>query len=215
MANGPEHPVDGYQWKKFTAFEAPKVLGWMVGGGAVIEPEPEAPDVAQLGFDEGYAKGFAAGEADALAQHKATHDLLNQMVDECRRFLEKQQDENLAEAAAVMSGLFRAIFDHELQTSEHMLQAMIDQTKQMCEGKQDLRIHLNTSDYNNLSKHVSADIKQMLVADEKLPTGVIQANAGQSIVELDVVKNMQDLLRSVDLEDLQDKAPESEDNSDE
>jgi hypothetical protein len=114
-----------------------------------------------------------------------------------------------------MSGLFRALFDHELQTSEHLLQAMINQTKQMCEGKQDLRIHLNTSDYNNLSKHVSADIKQMLVADEKLPAGVIQANAGQSIVELDVVKNMRDLLRSVDLEDIQDEAPANENNSDE
>jgi flagellar biosynthesis/type III secretory pathway protein FliH len=215
MASAPEHPVDDYQWKKFTAFEAPKVLSWMVGGGAVIEPEPEVPDLAQLGFDEGYAKGVAAGEADALAKNRASQDQLNQIVDECRRFLEKQRDENLAEAAAVMTGLFRALFDHELQTSEHMLQAMIDQTRQMCDGKQDFRIHLNASDYNNLSKLVSAEIQEMLVADEKLPVGVVQASAGQSIVELDVVKNMRDLLRSVDLHDLQDEVPESAENSDE
>ncbi len=175
----------------------------MVGGSAVIEPESEKPDMAQLGFDEGFAKGLAAGEAEALAQHQAIQDQLNEVVAQCRRLLERQQEENLAEAATVMSGLFQALFEHELQTSEHMLQAMIDQITQMFEGKKNLRIHLSTADYNGLADQVSADIRDIMVADESLSPGVVQANAGQAMVELDVVENMRELLRSVDRDELQ------------
>jgi flagellar biosynthesis/type III secretory pathway protein FliH len=215
MANTPENPVDGYQWKKFTAYEAPKVLAWMVGGSAVIEPEPDKPDMSQLGFDEGYAKGFAAGEAEASALHQATQDQLSEVLTQCRGFLEKQQEESLSEAATVMSGLFRALFEHELQTSEHLLQTLIDQIALMFEGKKDLHIHLSTSDYNSLAEHVSADIHDIMVADETLSAGVVKANAGQAIVELDVVQNMRDLLHSVDRKELQIEPAVSDTNPDE
>ena len=187
----------------------------MVGGGAVIEPEPEKPDLAQLGYDEGFAKGLAAGKAEALAQHQATQDQLNEVVAQCSNLLERAQAENLSEAATVMSGLFRALFEHELQTSEHMLQAMIDQITQMFEGKGELRIHLSTADYNSLADHVSADIHDIMVADEMLMPGVVQANAGQAIVELDVVKNMRELLRHVDQDELQGGEAETDVASDE
>jgi len=209
MTSTPEDSVDGYQWKKFTTYEAPRVLAWMVGGSAVIEPEPDKPDMAQLGFDEGYTKGFAAGEAEALAQHKVIKDQLDEVVTQCRRLLERLQEENLADAATVMSGLFRALFEHELQTSEQMLQAMIDQATQVFEGKKDLRIHLSATDYNSLSEHVSADLHDIMVADETLLPGVVQANSGESIAELDVVTNLRELLRSVDQHDLSDGEAES------
>lgn len=215
MTDTPENTVDGYQWKKFTAYEAPRVLAWMVGGSAVIEPEPEKPDMAQLGYDEGYAKGLAAGEAAAAAQYKASQEQLDEIVTQCRRLLERQQEENLADAATVMSGLFRALFEHELQTSESMLQAMVDNITQMFEAKKGLRIHLSAADYNSLSDHVSADILNILVADEKLQPGVVQANTGKAIVELDVVKNMRDLLSSVDHNTLQGIQAEGDSSPDE
>ncbi|XOV81519.1 MAG: hypothetical protein ACFHXK_11600 [bacterium] len=204
MTKIPEQSVDGYQWKKFTAHDTPKLLGWMVGSGsgAVIEADEETPDLAKEGFDEGYAKGFAAGEAEALAQQQATLDQLNLIVQECRSFLHNQQDESLADAATVLAGLFQALFNHELQTSEHMLQMMIEQTRKMFDGTPELLVHLNTSDYSSISRCISAELEEILIADEDVPQGVVRASAGQSIVELDVVKNMQALLRSADLNGL-------------
>lgn len=214
MALEPEYPVDDYQWKKFTAYDAPKVLAWMGVSGSTIEPEVPAPDAAQVGYEEGYAKGFAAGEADALAQQKAVLDQLNSVIDECRRLAQRQQDEIFTEAATVMSALFQTLFQYELQISDGLMQELINRIRQMFDNCDGLNIHLSTKDYDSLRKIVSADILSNMIADESLPKGVVRASVGQSIVELDVVKNMQELLHNIPRSEIQEMDPDREVNAD-
>lgn len=194
MENTRKNSVDGYQWKKFASTDSPAMLAWVIGNPPVTQHEPSPPEPSEIGYEDGFAQGFSAGQAEALTKQKDLITQLENMLHECQILKQRQRDESLVDAASVLQQLFAVLFDYELQISDALLQALVREMGHLLGTDGQPRIHMSPQDYENLAALMSADMEELIVVEDTLPKGVVRASFGQSLIELDVVKNLQEVL---------------------
>ncbi len=86
------------------------------------------------------------------------------------------------------------LFDYELQISDTLLQALVQEMGRLLGTDVQPRIHISRQDFTNLPAQVSTAIEDLIVVEDSLPKGVVRASSGQALIELDVVKNLQEIL---------------------
>ena len=178
----------GYQWKKIGDAAPPSFPGY--------EPAPSQPldNEYQRGYEEGHAEGYAAGQALAASEAQQLQSALGQLIDETERLRQRTVTECLRDMSVALQRLFASVFKHELRTNPALVEAMADEIVLLLHEQAKPKLMLNPQDHNALYPRCDETLQHILFAEEGLPAGVVRASAGQSMIELDVVANLDQIL---------------------
>ena len=183
--------TNGYQWKKLGDLEPPVFPGYK----AEVVDDP--PSEHQLGFAEGHSEGYQVGLAEAGQEQARLLAVLHQLVDETQRLRERSVRECLQDMSVAMHRIFKQVFFHELRTSPELIQAMADEIGLALKSEAKPQLSLNQQDYAAITPKVNDDLRGILKVDEGLPVGVVRASAGKSMLELDIVTNLDRVVRQL------------------
>ena len=178
----------GYQWKKIGDGAPPSFPGY--------EPSSSQPLVNdyERGYEEGHAEGYAAGQAQAASEAQQMQAALKQLIEETERLRQRTVTECLQDMSVALHKIFASVFKHELRTNPELVVAMANEIVLLLHEQAKPKLLLNTQDYSALHPHCDEALQQQLVAEDSLPVGVVRASAGQSMIELDVVENLEQIL---------------------
>ena len=153
---------------------------------------PEAP--VQQGYEEGFNQGYAEGKAQAQAEQQGLLEQLSKMLEEVQRVRQSSAQEGLQDIAVALHAIFRAVFHYELRASDELLSAMAAEIAQILNAEREPSLYLNRADLAQLEGVLNDELKARVKPDDALPSGVIRASAGKSMLELDVVGNLEQIL---------------------
>lgn len=180
----------GYTWKKLGSLPMPNLPG--VVAAPAETTVGEAP--AQQAYEEGFSQGYAEGQAQAQAEQQALSNQLQQLLEETQRLRQRSAEEGLQDIAIAMHAIFKTLFHYELRTSDGLIKAMAAEVTQTLNTERHPDLFLNRGDHQQLDAVLSDDLKTYIKVDDALPSGVIRASAGKSMLELDVVANLEQIL---------------------
>jgi hypothetical protein len=197
-ANYPSSSGDGYRWKKFTTV-APAKLKQKT-------PAIDAPSKHQQDYDSGYAEGLAQGLLDGQQQAADQQTValveLDKILLEVKQLRDRTVADGLQDIAIAFHSLFQQVFLHELRTSPMLIQSLADELRLALQEESMPTIHVSRSIYQSLQAVGAADLDEYLKIDEHLPNGVLRASGGKSILELDVLANLEQVLARACADDL-------------
>ena len=180
--------TSGYQWKKLGDLEA------SVFPGCEVESADTEPSEHQLGYAEGHSEGYQVGLAQAAQEQAKVLALLQQLVEETQRLRERSINECLQDMSVALHRIFKLVFGHELRTSPELIQALAEEIGVTLQAETTPQLGLNQHDYAAIAPQVSEELRRTLKVDDGLPAGVVRASAGKSMLELDVVANLERVL---------------------
>lgn len=187
---------DGYQWKKLgaaTPLRVPGAIQTDVAQPGFAEPPPSQQE---QGYEDGHAAGYRDGAAKAAAEQQAVLTQLQGVLDEVARLREKTIGDCFEDVAVALHTIFKQVFLHELKTSPELIASLAVELKQILQAETMPRVILSREDYTSLSALASEELLANLDVDNDLPAGVLRASAGKSMIELDVVANLEQVLVS-------------------
>jgi flagellar biosynthesis/type III secretory pathway protein FliH len=182
----------GYQWKKLGDAVLPDFPG--------IESQLHTEQISEydrgyaVGHSEGHAEGYQAGLAQALSEQQQILSVLQHSVDETEKLRAHLANDSLQDMAVALHQIFKQVFLHELRTAPELIDSMARLVASTLQAETLVKVMLNPADFKAISSIVTTDALQFLAEDDSLPVGVVRANAGKSMLEIDVAANLEQIL---------------------